>query len=318
MQIFRNSDLLQQCCSNSVVTIGNFDGVHYGHREIFRRMKAVATARGSTTVVVTFEPHPLAVVAPESVPPLITTVEQKAALIAEEGINCLVVIDFTLEFSRMPADRFVREILCSGLGMRHMIIGHDYAFGHGRQGDFKLLTRLGSECGFELEDLEPVGTDGLIFSSSVARRMIADGDVAAAVHVLGRCHVIAGRVVHGREIGRTIGFPTANIVTRNEVLPLDGVYAVKVRHNGRLIDGACSIGLNPTFEGGQRSVEVFLLDFSGDLYGADIELFFVQRLREIRKFSDAEALVQAITHDIAATRNILAGVNQDFLKPIAG
>ena len=315
MQILRNPDPLQRCYDTSVVTIGNFDGVHRGHREIFQRMKAVSERTGYASVVVTFDPHPLAVIAPDVAPPLITTPEQKAALIAEEGIDCLAVIDFSSDFSRMSAEAFVREILCAGLGMRHIIIGHDYAFGQGRQGNYELLTKLGAACGFTLEDLEPVGAEGLIYSSSLARRMIADGDVAAVVSVLGRYHMIAGKVVHGRAMGHIIGFPTANIATRNELVPLDGVYAVKVRFYGKLYDGACSIGINPTFESGIRAIEVFLLNFNGDLYGADIELFFVRRLRDVQKFPDVDALVKAITGDISMARNILVGVEPGLIKP---
>ena len=318
MQILRNPEFSKPCINNSVVTIGNFDGVHLGHREIFRRMKEVADANGYTTVVVTFEPHPLAVVAPDNVPPLITTVEQKAALIAEEGIDCLAVIEFTPEFSRITAESFVRDVLCSSLGMRHIIIGHDYAFGRDRQGNYETLARLGAECGFSLQDIDPVGEGDTIFSSSLARRLISNGELPATTAILGRYYAISGQVIHGRQIGSNLGFPTANISTRNELIPQDGVYAVMVAVDDKLLQGACSIGTNPTFGEGERTIEVFLLDFSGQLYGREIAICFVKRLREVRKFSDVEKLIRTIEGDIIMTREILSTVNNGLIKPLLG
>jgi len=318
MQILRNPEFSKPCINNSVVTIGNFDGVHLGHREIFRRMKDVADANGYTTVVVTFEPHPLAVVAPDNVPPLITTVEQKAALIAEEGIDCLAVIEFTPEFSRITAESFVRDVLCSSLGMRHIIIGHDYAFGRDRQGNYETLARLGEECGFSLQDIDPVGEGDTIFSSSLVRRLISNGELPATTTILGRYYAISGQVIHGRQIGSNLGFPTANISTRNELIPQDGVYAVMVAVDDKLLQGACSIGTNPTFGEGERTIEVFLLDFSGQLYGREIAICFVKRLREVRKFSDVEKLIRTIEGDIIMTREILSTVNNGLVKPLLG
>jgi len=315
MQIIRNPDPSQVFCEKTVITIGNFDGVHNGHREIFRRMKQASILQNLKSMVVTFEPHPLAVLAPHALPPMITTYFQKTALIAEEGIDFLVIISFTPDFSMIPADEFVRDILYRVLGMQHIIIGHDYRFGAGRQGNFETLTVLSRELGFTMEDTEPVGKDGIIYSSSLARRLIADGDMEQTALVLGKYYMISGKVVHGREIGRAIGFPTANISTENELIPQDGVYAVFVRYSGELYNGACSIGINPTFEGGERSIEVFLLDFSSDLYNQEIEIFFVQRLRGVLKFTGAEELIKAINYDIAVTRMILAAADKNLCKP---
>lgn len=315
MQIIRNPEVSNPICENTVVTIGNFDGVHNGHREIFRHMKEQSALRGFKSAVVTFEPHPLAVIAPHALPPMITTPAQKSVLIAEEGMDFLVIISFTADFCRVQADEFVRETLCGSLGMKHIIIGHDYRFGAGRRGDCQTLASLGRELEFTMEDTEPVGRDGIVFSSSLARRLIAEGDMEQTALVLGRYHMIGGKVVHGREIGRSIGFPTANIVTENELLPQDGVYAVFVRYQDRIHEGACSIGINPTFAGSERSIEVFLLDFSKDLYGEEIEIFFVQRLRGVLKFTGAEELVKAINYDIAATRMVLGAADKRLCKP---
>jgi len=316
MRLLTGSDILKKNFDNSIVTIGNFDGVHRGHVELFRLVTKASAERGLPSVVVTFEPHPLAVLAPETAPPLITTFAQKIALIAETGVDCLAALTFTPEFSRMPAEAFVRDILVGFLGMRHIIIGHDYAFGKDRQGNQETLERLGSACGFTLEDMDPVGEDGAVFSSSLARRLINSGDMPAATAILGRYHVISGMVVHGREIGHTLGFPTANITTRNELIPPDGVYAVMVAAEGRLLQGACSIGNNPTFEGGGRTIEVFLMDFSGRLYGREIAICFVERLRGLAKFPDAGALITAIQQDVATTGTVLASVDQGLIKPL--
>jgi riboflavin kinase / FMN adenylyltransferase len=318
MRILTGPEIFNNNLHGSVITIGNFDGVHRGHLEIFRRLRLEGERLGLPTVAVTFEPHPLAVLSPENAPPLITTFDQKAGLIAEAGIDCLVVIEFTREFSQIAADTFVRDILCGSLGMRHIIIGHDYAFGRDRQGNYETLERLGAECGFTLEDLDPVRENDVVFSSSLARRLIRSGDMPGAAAILGRYHVISGRVVHGREMGKKLGYPTANIATPNELLPPDGVYATMVSVDDTLVQGACNIGTNPTFGENERTVEVFLLDFDGQLYDREIALCFVQRLREEKRFSGIDELIRAIERDVAATGQILAAVDRTMVRPLLG
>ncbi len=316
MRILTGSEVFKKNFTDSVITIGNFDGVHRGHVELLSTLKKQSTRLGIPSVVVTFEPHPLAVLAPEAIPPLITTFEQKVSLIAAEEIDCLAVIEFTPRFSRLSAESFVREVLLGSLGMRHIIIGHDYAFGRDRQGNFQTLARMGAECNFTLEDLDPVGDDTLVFSSSLVRRLVAEGDVWSAAQVLGRYHVLAGRVGHGRKLGQKLGFPTANITTPNELIPPDGVYAVMVAVDDELYGGACNIGENPTFDGGERSVEVFLLDFSGQLYGRELALCFVERVREEKTFSGVDSLIRAINEDVATVREILKTVDGSMVKPL--
>jgi len=315
MRIITGLEIFNKNFDKSVVTIGNFDGVHLGHVELFRRLEASSHSHNLPSVAVTFEPHPLKVLAPESAPGLITTFEQKVALISDAGVDCLAVVPFTIEMSQMTAETFVTRILCESLGMRHLIIGHDYAFGRGREGNYDTLERLGLELGFTLEDLEPVGDGEMVFSSTLVRSRMITGDMAAVSKILGRYHMISGTVVHGREIGHSIGFPTANISTINELIPPDGVYAVVVLVDGRLVKGACDIGINPTFEGGQRTVEVFLLDFTGQIYGSEIAVYFVHRLRDVKKFPGAAELVKAIQNDVETTRTILDQVRQNFIKP---
>jgi len=318
MRIVTGTDTLNKNFQGSVVTIGNFDGVHKGHLEIFRHLKDRARRLDLPTVVVTFEPHPLKVLAPDKAPELITTFEQKARLIADSRIDCLVVVPFTTEFSRTSAEEFVRNTLCDSLGMRHIVIGHDYAFGRGREGNYLTLEKIGVERGFTLEDMNPIGESGIVFSSSLVRRMVAEGDMESASKILGRYHTISGSVVHGREIGHTLGFPTANIFTSNELIPQDGVYAVMVSVEGKLVKGACNIGLNQTFDGGTHTIEVFLLDFSGEIYGRELSVCFVQRLRDVRKFSDASALKLAIAQDVEQTRAILDSVDDELIKISVG
>jgi riboflavin kinase/FMN adenylyltransferase len=306
MRIITTADFSRPFAERSVVSIGNFDGVHRGHREIFRRIHQYAHAEAATSVAVTFDPHPLQIIHPSRAPLLITSAAQKRALIAESDLDLLVVIPFTSSFASVSAERFVREILVAGLGMRHLVIGHDYAFGRGREGNERLLSRLADELGFVLEVLEPVGEGELIFSSSEVRRLVQAGEVAAVVPMLGRCHRISGRVIHGREIGRSLGFPTANIITDNLLIPADGVYAVWVEALGELHMGACSIGSNPTFDGGGRTIEAFLFDFNAPLYGQEIALQFVARLRGVTRFPDVGALKEQISRDVTAARALLA------------
>ncbi len=315
MQIIRNPEQHKIYCENSVVTIGNFDGVHNGHREIFRRMKAHSEIYDRKSVVVTFEPHPVKILTPQAAPMMITTPEQKALLIAEEGIDILVMLQFTPTFAMTQADAFVRDILCHSLGMKHVIIGHDYRFGAGKKGNFEALSLLGRELGYTVEDTEPVGSGGVVFSSSLVRLLVAEGDMEQACSALGRYFMLSGKVIRGRSIGRTIGFPTANITTDNELLPDDGVYAVFVRHADKIGNGACSIGLNPTFQAEEKTIEVFLFDFMEELYGEVIEIFFVQRLRGIMKFTGAEELAKAINYDVSVSRTILDASDRKLCRP---
>jgi len=307
MRTLITNDFSRPLADRSVVTIGNFDGVHRGHREIFRQVTSRARELSAISVVITFSPHPLRVLRPDDRRfCLITTDEQKRALIGESDIDLLLVIPFTKEFSDLSADAFVRQVLHDCLGVCFLVIGHDYAFGRGREGNERFLGQLGQELGFEVKSLDPVGDNGVLFSSSTVRRLVTSGAVAEALQILGRCHCISGQVVHGREIGRSLGFPTANIVTHNELIPGDGVYAVWVSVLGELVMGACSVGLNPTFGGGQHTIEVFLLDFSDDLYGKDVVLHFVDKLRDVTRFSDKTALMSQIATDVATARRILA------------
>jgi riboflavin kinase/FMN adenylyltransferase len=309
MKMIRKLEEITEKLPNPSVTIGNFDGVHLGHREIFRRVKKTASELGGVSVVITFTPHPLKVLAPQKNFKLITPYSEKEALIEASGVDYLITIPFSKEFAAISAETFVRNVLVKRIGMKKLIIGYDYAFGRNREGDVSLLRRLGRELGFSVEMIEQIGNGETIFSSSAVRSLIENGEVKKVVPLLGRFFSVRGRVVHGLNRGRQIGFPTANIDTDEELLPKEGVYAVKVEFGGRIFDGACNIGSNPTFKGKRLTVEVNIFDFDGDLYDKELKVHFVERVRDVREFSDVAALKHAIARDVAFCRKILSGVS---------
>ncbi|MFZ3208918.1 MAG: bifunctional riboflavin kinase/FAD synthetase [Geobacteraceae bacterium] len=308
MIIIRDLNEITGKLPGAVVTIGNFDGVHLGHREIFRRVRRTAQETGGVSVVVTFEPHPLKVLPSGKKLRLINTYAEKELLIEASGIDYLVAIPFNKDFAAISAEQFIRDILVVRIGARRVIIGYDYAFGRNREGNVDLLRRIGAEMGFVVEVMEPIGIDGAIYSSSAIRRMIEAGNVREVVALLGRHFSIGGTVVHGHHRGKGLGFPTANLETDKELIPGFGVYAVKVRIDEQIYDGACNIGDNPTFGDDKRVIEVFIFDFTGEIYGREVRLYFMERLRGEEKFPDAALLQQAIAADVARCREILRDV----------
>ncbi|HLO26313.1 MAG TPA: bifunctional riboflavin kinase/FAD synthetase [Geobacteraceae bacterium] len=305
MIVYRKLDEIESKLPNAVVTIGNFDGVHLGHREIFRRVRKTAEDLGGASVVISFIPHPLKLLPSRKKLQLITTYAEKESLIAGSGIDYLVIIPFTVEFASITASEFVRKVLVGQVGMKKLIIGYDYAFGRNREGNVGLLRQLGADLGFDVEVLAPIGDGETVYSSTRIREMIHHGEVGGVVSLLGRHFSLDGKVVHGHHRGKGLGFPTANLETGNELIPKSGVYAVKADVEGTVYDGACNIGSNPTFGDEYTSIEVFLFDFQGDLYGHDLRLFFVERIRGERRFPSVEALQEAIRSDVAKCREML-------------
>jgi riboflavin kinase / FMN adenylyltransferase len=305
MKIIRDLQELVPPLANTIVTIGNFDGIHLGHREIFRRVVAKARVLGGLATVVTFEPHPLKVLAPMQAPRLLNTYQEKERLIEASCIDLLVTLPFDQKLSHMSAREFTEEILVAGLGVRHLIIGYDYAFGFNREGDADFLRELGRQHGYTVEVLGAVVHGDEIFSSTGVRHRLAAGDVAGVVKVLGRHFTLEGKVVHGAHRGTQLGFPTANLVTEKEILPRPGVYAVKAKYANRLYDGVMNIGFNPTFGLERISLEVHLLDFSQDIYGDILRVYFIERLRDELVFSSATALASQISEDIFRARELL-------------
>jgi len=298
---------LRERLRRPVITIGNFDGVHLGHQALFAKAVERAQAVEGTALAVTFEPHPIRVLRPAVNLPLITPLEQKLELMAQHGLDLTLCLRFDQDFARLSADAFVDKLLVSRLGAAEVVVGYDFAFGHKGLGDLDLLRSKGEQWGFKVHVVGPVIIEGRPVSSTRVRQEVADGNMDAARRLLGRHYQVAGRVVagHGRG-GRLLGFPTANLRVSDELLPGPGVYAVLVElEDGRFLKGANNIGNNPTFDDGALSVETHLLDFDGDLYGQDIRLHFVERLRGEKRFESAEELKTQIGLDIARAIEIL-------------
>jgi len=306
MRIIRDLNELSSPLPNAVVTIGNFDGVHLGHREIFRRVVRKARAVGGVSVVYTFVPHPLKVVAPERAPRLINTYAEKERLIEASCIDVLICAPFTAATAAQAADRFVEDVLVGKVGVRYLVVGYDYAFGRNREGNVDFLRHKGEALGFEVEVLGPIQGQGEVYSSTRIRQMLIDGDVRSVVALLGRHFTLEGEVVHGAKRGKGLGFPTANLATDKEILPRPGVYAVKVKHGDRILGGVVNIGCNPTFGNEAQAVEVHLLDFNEQIYGETLRLYFVERLRDEMRFPSPDALVRSIEADIDRARQLLA------------
>jgi riboflavin kinase/FMN adenylyltransferase len=292
-----------------VVTIGNFDGVHLGHRRILEAVAARAREVGRPSVAITFEPHPLVVLRPDHAPRRIQTLHQKEEAIEAIGIEHLLVIPFTRDFSLTEPEDFVRSFLSEKLGAAELYLGQHFAFGRGKRGDLGLLSRLGPECGFSATGVPEVLVDGEPVSSTRIRDAIDRGEVAAANAMLGREYQLDGIVSKGDRVGRKIGYPTINLAAENELHPADGVYLTRIliRSFGREFDCVTNIGRRPTvYEDYATTIETYVLDFSSDVYGEKIRLFFFDRLREERKFPSMMALTEQIGRDIEATREYFA------------
>ena len=308
MHIVKLISSLPQPLVSSVVTLGNFDGVHLGHRELFRHLVKASHQLNCPSVVYTFTPHPLKILAPEMAPLLLNTPQEKQRLIAASHVDYLIESPFTAEFATMSPEQFVFDVLVEKLKVKTLVVGYDYAFGKGRCGDTKFLKTSGEKYGFKVEVLQPVGDDGVPYSSTRIRTMVAAGAVGDVVRLLGRQYNLEGEVVHGDQRGRKLGFPTANLQTDKELLPLAGVYAVKVRRGEEEYAGVVNIGVRPTFNGKKTSIEVYLLDYSGQLYGDNLRIYFAERLRGEQKFSSVSSLVSAIKGDINRARKVLSSV----------
>jgi riboflavin kinase/FMN adenylyltransferase len=289
-----------------VVTIGVFDGVHRGHQALIGRGLDRARELGLPLVVVTFDPHPSEVVRPGSHPPVLTPVWRKAELVEELGVDAFCVLPFNTEFSRLPADEFVHVVLVERLHAAAVVVGENFRFGHKAAGDLGLLRTLGTRFGFSTEGVGMLRDDDVTLSSTFVRSSIDAGDVGQAAKALGRPHRIDGIVVRGEGRGRQLGFPTANVrADRHVAIPADGIYAGwAVLHRKRL-PAAISVGTNPTFEGKQRTVEAYILDFDEDIYGVELGVEFVERLRGMVKFDSVDALVEQMGRDVEQARELL-------------
>jgi len=296
-----------------VVTIGNFDGVHLGHQLLFSEVLIRARRSGGTAVAVTFDPHPLKVLRPEGIR-LISSTEQKSELIRLAGMDALVIIPFDRQFARMSAADFVGDILCRTLGVQELVVGYDYALGRGREGNIDFLRRQGEERGFPVTVVEAHYEDGLPVSSTRIRQLVTEGRMEEVRRLLGRCYHIRGEVQRGRQRGRGLGFPTANLhISEEDLCPKKGVYVTQVICGGRMYGSISNIGRNPTFGENELVAETHIFDFNDDIYGHPIRLNLLRHLRGEIKFNSAEELAAQIRKDVAIARQALEDAAKERL-----
>ncbi|WP_075182316.1 bifunctional riboflavin kinase/FAD synthetase [Pantoea sp. 1.19] len=303
MKLIRGIHNLRAHHRGCVLTIGNFDGVHRGHQALLHRLRAEGQARGLPVMVMLFEPQPLELFAADKAPARLTRLREKLRWLAEAGVDAVLCVRFDHRFAARTAQSFIRDLLVDRLGVSLLVVGDDFRFGAGREGDFPLLQQAGHEFGFDVFSTQTWCADGKRISSTAVRQALADDDLNQAAALLGHPFSLSGRVVHGDALGRTIGFPTANIPLRRCVVPVNGVYAVEVHGLGELpLPGVANIGTRPTVSGVRQQCEVHLLDVAMDLYGRHIEVVLCQKIRNEQRFPSLEALTTQIANDVVTAR----------------
>ena len=298
MQIFRSIDEFEKV-ENSVITIGTFDGVHAGHRDIISRLKTYADKNNLRDVVITFEPHPRMVISDYDIK-LLSTLNEKIEFLESIGVSNLLILNFTIEFSKQSSEEFIKNVVCNKIGTRHIIIGHDHKFGKDRGGDEDQLKKLGLGYDFTVEIVEPVSKEGNIISSTLIRKSLLNGQVELASDLLGRNYCFRGKVVRGVARGTILGFPTANIEVENagKLIPQNGVYIVECKIKDNIVFGVMNVGIRPTFADTKRVIiEVHLIEFKREIYGEEIKVSLLKRLRDEKKFDSKEELIYQIERD---------------------
>ena len=314
MEIYTDLQQIQHPFPNAFVTIGNFDGVHLGHQMLFSEVVGKAYRHSGTSVAVTFDPHPLKVLRPEGIR-LISTTEQKIELIQLAGIDVLVILPFNRELAATSAGDFVDNILVRTIGVRELVVGYDYAFGKGRQGNIEFLKERGRELGFPVTTVEAHYENGMLVSSTKIRELVTEGRMRDVRRLLGRYYQIRGEVQRGRQRGgRELGFPTANLkISEDDLCPKRGVYVTQVIHKGRVYGGVSNIGYNPTFGEERLVAETHIFDFDSDIYGHPIKINLLRYLRGERKFAGVEELAAQIKLDIVTARQVLLEAGEEQL-----
>lgn len=306
MLIFTNEEKQIPRMPSLCLTLGIYDGVHLGHQKIIRRVVERAKEIGGMSCVVTFDPHPREVLIPDTAPDLLTSTKKKIELLEALGLDAVCLIRFTREFAQVEARKFVKDFLINTLRTRAIVEGYDWRFGKGRKGDVELLREIGKDNGYEVEQVDGVVIDGQVVSSTLIRELVLEGNLDKAAAYLGREHSITGDIVEGSRMGREIGFPTANIEPHHEAIPPNGIYAVRVDVAGERKNGTLNIGVRPTVtEEKKRTIEVHIMDFYRDIYNEEIEVTFVERLRDEKKFPSVEALTDQIKKDVEKARRVL-------------
>ncbi|HEX5555173.1 MAG TPA: bifunctional riboflavin kinase/FAD synthetase [Chitinophagaceae bacterium] len=329
MRVHRSLDRLPSF-DKAVVTIGTFDGVHSGHRRIIRQLTAEAKKCGGESVIITFDPHPRKILAPDDKSlHILTTLAEKIFLLGEQQVDHLVIVPFTLAFSRLSAAEYVADFLVAKFHPHTIIIGYDHHFGHNREGDIHLLRSMEARFNFTVLEIPPQVVHDITVSSTQIRKHLAAGHVKLANELLGYPYFVTGEVIHGDGRGRGLGFPTANLALEEpqKLIPAAGIYAARVKIPSpvdcsvnshaksmgpevRTFDGAANIGWNPTFQGTELRIEVHILDFAADIYGKNIQLAFFDFIRPEERFDDAETLVSAITEDVKKIKQVLPGLSE--------
>ena len=309
MKIVRGTKNIIGPFTYPVVALGNFDGVHVGHQILFKKAAEIASEKKGTSIAFTFEPHPLKVIAPEKVPPLLTHFHKKMELIEACNIDSVICADFTRQFADQRPRDFSENILKGKIGAKEVVVGFDYAFGRGREGTIPYLKKMGEEFGFVVHVVEPFQLDGLTVSSSHVRELIEAGNVESARKFLGRHYSIVGPVISGHKTGQAIGFPTANIDTSKVQIPGTGVYAVRMIYQNNSFGAVANIGFNPTFHRDRLSVEVHIFDFNQVIYGKEVEVEFISRIRSEIEFESKDELVVQIKKDIETAKVLLEETN---------
>jgi len=295
---------------NAVVTSGTFDGVHLGHQKILNRLNQVADLTKGQSVVITFYPHPRSVISTDNqIVKLLSTLYEKIELLENSGVNHLLIIPFTREFSELSSEEFIQKILIETIGTKTLVIGYDHRFGKNREGGFDFLKANKEKYGFEIEEISRQDIENVGVSSSKIRKALQQGDVPSADHFLGRNYSVNGLIVKGKQLGRTIGFPTANIQVReiDKLIPSDGVYAVKVYYNEHVFGGMLNIGNRPTVDGAYQTIEVNIFDFNQEIYGENLKVEFLQKIRNEKKFNGLNELKAQIAKDKITCELIING-----------
>jgi len=301
MQIFESLDA-PITFPNPVLTIGNYDGVHIGHRTIIEIVKGKAREMVGTPMLMTFYPHPLHILRPDKELPSITPIEEKKRLIEEAGIEVLLILSFTADLSQLTPEAFVREVLIEKLGIKGLVVGYDFKFGRGGRGDIEGIMKYAQAYGFFAQVASPVTIGGEKVGSNKIRKLLQTGEVDKANLLLGRPYMISGEVVRGAGRGRAFGFPTINLRTDFDLVPPNGVYVSEALIGGKRLQSATNVGYNPTFGGQERTIETFIFDYDGDLYGEHVRLFFHVKLREEVRFEHVSELQKQIERDVEAAR----------------
>jgi riboflavin kinase/FMN adenylyltransferase len=303
MQVYRT--IPEQATDSKVLTIGNFDGVHRGHQALLERLIAHARSVALPAAVMTFEPLPREYFAPDLAPARLTSLREKLKLLEQSGVDQVYVCRFDAQFAALTATDFIERILVRGLSASYLMIGDDFRFGQGRSGDFAMLQRAGQEHGFKVDMMPTIDWEGERVSSSAVREALESGEVEHAERLLGRAYQMSGKVMHGEKLGRQLGFPTANLQVKRKRLPLQGVFAVTLSGvDARPLPGAASLGVRPTVADGLKPVlEVHLLDFARDIYGAHVTVNFKHKLRDEKKYDSLDVLKAQIARDVSATRS---------------